>query len=209
MRVLFGQRLQHGHQFGVLSQPEPGVVQVEPGGEVLGLERGPDRPQTRRLQAGEGLTRPQRQRLRQHLHPAPVVGRCRGDEFTEAVEVDRARIGLQHVPTGALGDREVRRQSGAQAGQVAVERLPRLGGQRLTPQVVDEPLGPHHAVHVEQQERQDGAHAGVLERAVVDRDLAKQAEPSHPRRSSFAACSGVGAVPPRCAGAHQAPGSVG
>jgi hypothetical protein len=108
----------------------------------------------------ERRTAPQRQRLGEEggglLRAGPGGG---VDQPLEAVQVQLVRPDLQEVP-GCAGDHGLAigaPERPAQPGHAALQQVARGSRRLLTPQVIHEPVGGHHAACVEQQYREQRA----------------------------------------------------
>ena len=105
-RMVRGHRGELRQQLAVATSSQACVVAVKGHCKPLGLQRGADIVQPRGVERGERDTPPHRQRLlEQRIRLDRIRRRARlAGQLAEAVQIDRQRIGGQHIAAGLAGD---------------------------------------------------------------------------------------------------------
>ena len=201
-RVGSGQLLQLADQLAVPAEGQVGVDPVLQGGQPLLLQPD-DVPARERLggEVGEGRSAPQLQRLAQQpgrqgvlaggQAPAPL-----GGQPLEAVEVQLARVDPEQV-AGRPRQQQVGAPAAAGAQRLAQprhvhpQRALRVARRAGPPEVLDQPVGRHHAARVQQQVGQERPLPDPAERQrpVVPHDLERSED------AKFHPCSSPSAGP--------------
>ena len=149
----------------------------------VGLDPGLDRPEAqllepRRLRLGERLERDVGERVAAPEGEGPVRVTVRQEEL-EAIYVELAGLHPDDV-AGRPGGDPVGSERLPERVHVYLERARGARGRRFPPDAVDQPVGRHGLVGVEQQECEERARAGAAERnhgAVVPGHLQRPEQP--------------------------------
>jgi len=189
-RVRGGTGGQLAEQGGMLAAVQGEVVAVQPGGVPLRVQRVADAVQPGCVQRGERLAAPQPERLlEQGRGVLLVVGGVRpGDQVAEAVQVHRHRVDHEGVALRVPGEADPGvGEDLPEPGQVAGQRRAGPLRQPLGPHALDELVGRHHPVRVDQQRGQHAPLPGVAEvdGATVDTGLDAAEQPELDRHSAL------------------------
>lgn len=139
------------------TQHDIGVIQLR--GPPFRLQLRAHGVQPGGFQPGQGLTVPQPEPLFEQCPGGVVISGFRGlpDQTAEAVQVHYGLVDLQDVTAGAADyTGAVRAQGAAEPGDVGVERGLGPCGPVAAPHPVEELIGWHGVVGVDQQGRQHG-----------------------------------------------------
>ena len=173
-RVPGDERLELDDEVGVAAEREIRLDPIFEGGQPELLEPGDLAPRKVFVgEVGEGRASPERERLAESSGgrlSGPVGDRAPaiGEQLLEALGIELARLDSEHVAR-RLGYEHLAAQRPPEVGDVPLDDL--AGGRRriAAPEPLDQPVGRHDLVPVQQQDREQGA---LLAAAEGDRPAA-------------------------------------